>query len=244
MRVLAGRDLLNLWEQGERLLPIDRAVALVAAAFPEFAWDELVALSIGQRDELLLELREGLFGPRMEVFVECPRCQQQLEFALSTMDLRAMSPAESPPLEATLTVGEVEVLYRLPNSADMAEIAAHSEVNAARADLLRRCVLEARRGQEEIPIEALPESAVQLLAGEMEAKDPLAELRIGLSCPECKHTWSALLDIVSFLWIEISVKVRRLLHEVHLLARYYGWREADILAMSSRRRLLYLEMVS
>jgi hypothetical protein len=244
VRVLAGRDLLNLWEQGERLHPIDRAMALVAAAFPEFAWGELVALSIGQRDKLLLELREGLFGPRMEVFVECPRCQQQLEFALSTMDLRAMSPAKSPPPEATLTIGEVEVLYRLPNSADMAAIAAHSEANAARADLLRRCILEARRGQEEIPIEALPESAVQILGAEMEAKDPLAELRMELSCPECKHTWSALLDIVQFLWIEISVQVRRLLHEVHLLARHYGWRETDILAMSSRRRLLYLEMVS
>ncbi len=244
MRVLSGRNLLNLWEQGERLLPIDRAMALLTAAFPEFTWDELVALSIGQRDKLLLELREGLFGPRMEVFLECPRCRQRLEFALGTSDLLAMAPANSPPAETRLTVGELEILYRLPNTTDMAAIAAHTDANDARAELMRRCILSAQRGQASLPLEALPESAAQTLAAEMEAKDPLADIRMELSCPECKHTWSALLDIVSFLWAEISVQARRLLYDVHLLARYYGWRGAYILAMSSRRRSLYLEMAS
>ena len=34
----------------------------------------------------------------------------------------------------------------------------------------------------------------------------------------------------------------RLLGEVHTLARAYHWREAEILAMSSRRRQAYLEL--
>jgi hypothetical protein len=33
------------------------------------------------------------------------------------------------------------------------------------------------------------------------------------------------------------------LNEVHMLAWAYGWREADILAMSSARRQFYLERV-
>lgn len=244
MRVLSGRNLLNLWEQGERLFPIDRAMAILTTAFPEFTWDELMTVSIGQRDKLLLELREGLFGPRMEVFVECPRCRQRLEFALGTRDLLAMAPANPPPTETRLNVGEFEVIYRLPNSIDMAAIAAHMDANTARAELMRRCVLMIQKDQSSLPLEALPESAAQLLAAEMEAKDPLADIRVELSCPECNHSWSALLDIISFLWTEISVQAKRLLYDVHLLARYYGWREADILAMSSRRRSLYLEMAS
>ena len=42
---------------------------------------------------------------------------------------------------------------------------------------------------------------------------------------------------------ELATQAKRLLREVHFLARAYGWREADILAMSARRRQAYLEMV-
>jgi hypothetical protein len=40
----------------------------------------------------------------------------------------------------------------------------------------------------------------------------------------------------------LTTWVRRLLREVHTLALAYGWREADILNMSARRRRFYLEM--
>ena len=40
------------------------------------------------------------------------------------------------------------------------------------------------------------------------------------------------------------IAAKRLLGEVHQLARAYGWPEATILAMSSRRRHFYLELVS
>jgi hypothetical protein len=53
-----------------------------------------------------------------------------------------------------------------------------------------------------------------------------------------------LFDIVSFFWTELSAQAKRLLREVHTLARGYGWREADILAMSARRRQLYLDLVT
>ncbi len=51
-------------------------------------------------------------------------------------------------------------------------------------------------------------------------------------------------DVVSFFWSEICVQAKRLLREVHTLARAYGWREADILNMSTARRQFYLEMVT
>jgi hypothetical protein len=50
-------------------------------------------------------------------------------------------------------------------------------------------------------------------------------------------------DAGEFLWREVAARARRLVYEVHALARYYGWREADILSMTGRRREAYLEMV-
>ena len=76
----------------------------------------------------------------------------------------------------------------------------------------------------------------------MEVCDPLAAIDIPLDCLNCGHQWQPLFDIVSFFWTEIAAQARRLLREVHTLARYYGWREADILAMSAIRRQFYLEM--
>jgi hypothetical protein len=51
------------------------------------------------------------------------------------------------------------------------------------------------------------------------------------------------LDIASYLWSEIHAWAGRMLRDVHALAAAYGWREADILAMSPWRRQAYLEMI-
>ena len=75
------------------------------------------------------------------------------------------------------------------------------------------------------------------------AGDPQADLEVNLTCPACGHRWAALVDVAAFLWTELKAQARRLLREVHTLALAYGWRESDILAMSSRRRQAYLDMV-
>src|ERR687894_3129170 len=88
MRPLSECDLLRVWEVGEDQHPLDRALTLLAAACPELTWDELAALSIGQRDARLLALRERTSGPRLYGFVECPRCAEHLEFDVAVADLR------------------------------------------------------------------------------------------------------------------------------------------------------------
>jgi hypothetical protein len=49
-------------------------------------------------------------------------------------------------------------------------------------------------------------------------------------------------DIEEYFWVEVAARAMRILREIHILARAYGWREADILAMSTRRRQAYLEL--
>jgi hypothetical protein len=82
------------------------------------------------------------------------------------------------------------------------------------------------------------------IAEAMVEHDPRAEMRLAMHCHACQHSWSTIFDIVSFFWTEIEASAKRLLREVHTLAKAYGWREADILALSSARRQCYLELVS
>lgn len=244
MRPLAARDLLQVWEQAEGQHPIDRALILLAAACPERTWEQLAALSIGQRDAFLLSLRELTFGPRLDGLAECPQCGEGLEFTVNVADLctaEAMAPREPEP---TLTVEGFEVRFRLPNSLDLAAAAHCDDVTVVRDLLVRRCVFQTRQGKTEVAVETLPETVIAALAAHMTACDPLSEVQLDLHCPECGHRWLMILDVVSFFWTEIAAQAERLLHEVHTMARAYGWREADILAMSARRRQLYLGMVT
>ena len=88
MRPLSAQDLLRVWEVGENQHPLDRALTLLAAACPELTWDELAALSVGQRDARLFTIREQTSGPRLNGFAECPRCAERLEFDVAVADLR------------------------------------------------------------------------------------------------------------------------------------------------------------
>ena len=90
-------------------------------------------------------------------------------------------------------------------------------------------------------IQTLPETVITVLAKYMVECDPQAEVQLDLSCPACGYCWKMMFDIVSFFWSEICAQARRLLREVHTLARAYGWREADILSLSTARRHFYLE---
>ncbi len=81
-----------------------------------------------------------------------------------------------------------------------------------------------------------------LLAGRLSDLDPLAEVLVDLRCELCGERWQALFDIVTFFWNELHARSRRLLQEIDLLARTYGWTEGEVLRMSEQRRGLYVEM--
>lgn len=243
MRALTARDLVEVWEVGEDQHPLDRALTLLAAAYPERSWDELAALSVGQRDARLLALRERTCGPKLSAVVECPRCAQRLEFEMRVSDLRAADAGAGEDAREFVADG-VALRFRLPDSRDLAAVLDLEDPDAARGLLVRRCVLQAGRDGTPVDVEELPGGVVAGLAERISECDPQAEVLLDLRCPACGHAWQALFDIVSFFWAELAARAKRLLREVHELARAYGWREADILGMSARRRRLYLEMTT
>lgn len=238
---LTTAALLDVWERGLSEKPLQRALSLLAAAHPATSLAQLQELSIGQRDAQLIELREALFGSQLTCLVPCPQCGERLEITLDTTQLRSLPAASG--ATHSLAAGGCEIQFRLPNSADMLLIANLPDPAHARQTLLERCVRQVARDGQPLATTDLPPSVVEDLAGRMAQLDPQADIQIALDCPACQQHWSTSFEIVSYLWSEINAWAVRLLREVHRLARAYGWREADILAMSPLRRQFYLELI-
>jgi hypothetical protein len=198
-------------------------------------------LSVGERDARLTAMYRRLFGETLDAFAECPACAERLEYSMSTRDLDITAPAhENEPL--ALLCGEISLRLRLPNSLDLSAASECQSIAEARTLLARRCIVEAQERGAPVASHALPDSIVESIAEHLGNADPRAETLIHLTCAACSHQWQVVLDIERFLWVKVAALAKRLLREVHVLARAYGWREADILAMTAIRRRLYLEM--
>lgn len=243
MHLPSTQHLLSAWEAGRaEPHPVRRGLALLAAAFPDVSQAILAELSIGERDARLLALRERAFGSRLNAVVVCPQCGERLELQVNAADLQAAQPSDTA-RTLSLQMDDYELVFRVPNSADLTALGGITEINVGRQKLLERVIQQATRQGQVISVESLPQSIVAALEEEMAAADPQGEVLLDLNCQSCGNHWQALFDVVSFLWNEVDAWAIRLLQEVHSLARAYGWREADILAMSPWRRQCYLEML-
>ena len=239
------QDIVNLWEIGRLQHPLDRALTILAHACPEMERSSLATLTIGQRDRLLFELREQMFGGKLDAFVKCPQCCEHLEFSLHSADILTLSETQpSNPGQSFDIIEEgLTLMFRLPDSNDLAIVAQSAAPDTARVMLMERCVIEASIEGNKVFAHELPDTFLSRLATRMSECDPGADILLNLACPSCNTRWQQSFDIVSFFWTEITAQAKRLLREVHALARVYGWREADILAMSPARRNYYLELV-
>lgn len=250
LRTPSAPDLLDAWERGLLQQPVQRALDLLHAAAPGTAIDTLAQLSIGQRNGLLLNLREQAFGSQVTAVATCPGCGLQLDLDFSVSDIWA---APQPPQAEesargdgvfALHVDGWVVRFRLPNSLDFLAVAGLADVPAIRRQLLARCLIRVDQDGAALVVEQLPDEVIDAVNEEMERLDPLASLRLDLACPECQHRWLAAFDPGDYLWRELGDWAVRTLRDVHNLASAYGWREADILAMHPWRRQVYLELLS
>jgi hypothetical protein len=232
MRAAGEQALLSLWENGQIRHPLDRTLLLYAWARPDIAADRVAQSPLGAINADLLKMRRTLFGPRVDATVVCDRCGELLELRLEIAQLLERARA--------MECREVNVdgfRFRLPDSCDLAAVAAERDVDAAAEKLFERCCLA--RPDETTPLSAVRES----IEAAMEAADPLADLRLDVVCDACGHRWTTVLDPAVILWDELRDHARTLLAQVHALAQAYGWTEAEVLALSPQRRAAYLGMV-
>ena len=230
MGALSSSAALELWELGASLHPLDQGLLALGLANPSTTID-FADLPLGHRNLALLDLHSSWFGPELQAWTACPDCDEKVEFELDARQLAATGHDSQAP--ESVRVGEFT--FRLPTSRDIAHVVTAAE--GASIGLLEHCRT------------AGPENStwtVEMLEAveeRMAIEDPLAEPRLALSCPSCGREWEDTFDIGRFLWAEVETRARRILWEVHALATAYGWSESETLALSSGRRVMYLQMV-
>lgn len=227
MNALASYELLQLWERGQALHPLDRALLALSAALPDAA-GTVADWPLGRRNRGLAHMYSACFDPILRGWVACPQCAQRLEFE---MDLRVLAGAE----ESTAPIVVGGCTYRLPCSRDLALAAQAAEPRLA---IMEACCVDGGPAGDPPSEEAMVE-----VERCMAAADPLAETVLDFECAACLNRWNDTLDLASFVWAGIHARARRLIREVHALASAYQWSEDHILRMSDARRAAYLELV-
>jgi hypothetical protein len=234
-------QLLQVWERGGDPSAAARGLLLLGCSCDEYSAETQAALPLGRRDALLLELRERLFGTAIDAVATCPQCAATVEATFRCDDLR-LPDAEAAASTLERAAHGIRVQFRLPDSRDLLALENCGDAGAARALLLDRCVLAAQRGDESCESRGLPHELQTEIAQAMAQADPQADLQLAFRCPDCGHEWQPLFDIARFLWQELHAWALHMLREVDTLAQAYHWAEADILALSPRRRQAYLEL--
>lgn len=242
MRPLTEPEVLNVWERGQARSLTERALLVLGAGDDSVSPEALARMCLGERDARLFALREQTIGAPLVGLARCPDCGETVELTFDAADVRPPSVFQQVDT-ITVTVAGLDLRVRFPNSEDLQAITGLPSVADSRRCLIERCVSTPTRHGKPIGIDDLPLGVIEAISDELAAADPRADVRLALSCPSCGRLWEAAFDIVSFFWSEIAARARRLMREVHTLARAYGWREADILAIGSHRRQVYLEML-
>lgn len=241
MKTLNGLEILEVWERGVGLPPAAAIIQLLVAAYPEIGIERIPRLTVGERDALLLNLQQWLFGPLLEGVANCPKCQESLQFSVAVNDLRVTNAPIA--IETLAQAGlhtvewdDYQVEFRLPTAADAMNPTSLEK-------LLELCIQKATKAGDVTPINELPAPVVEAISRQMALADPQADIQLALTCPACQHHWSAALDVPSFLWDQINRWAQRTFVEVHQLASAYGWSEKEILSLSPTRRQIYLSLL-
>jgi len=206
---------------------VTRVLAAVTrtSAGPEPEEAHIWALPVGVRTAALLRTALGEAGTLQRV-VRCRACLERSEIELPLSEL---PPPPCDPLQ--LEVDGEPWMLRLPSGADQRawQLAGVEPLAVAQSLLLT-------------PRELRPD-LLPRLADAMHEHDPLTDFHVATQCVNCEAGILAPLDLEHIALGVLAGAQRRVLDDVHRLARAYHWSEAQILALPAWRCAAYLERV-
>lgn len=254
VRALTGADEECLFERGDDAgSPSARVSAFLARAIDAIdGYDgpidvHLVAgMQVGDRDYLLLRLRQVEHGDAVHQVMRCPACRQKVDvdFAISELPVRRLT---SPAPAFSIELGGMPAQVRLPTGADQQAVEAIALRNPSAANtlLFSRVVLQLDgRTPTEAEARTWPPALRAELAAWLEARAPGPDLFLDLACPHCNSDMSYTFDLPAFFFAEQLSGLERLMEEIHILALHYHWSEAAILAMPAPKRQRYLALLA
>jgi hypothetical protein len=159
------------------------------------------SLSIGDRDYLLLRLRQLDLGDAVHQVARCPSCAQKvdIDFAISELPLRRLEQTQQ---AYALEIGGHRLRLRLPNGADQAALESLGTSNPAVANsvLFARIVIDVDGDgpPSEDDTRAWPVAMRAELAAWLQANTPGPDLFIDIACPYCRADMSYGFDLDAF----------------------------------------------
>jgi len=238
LRPLSGRE--EEWLVRHRQMPnaarvtwLLQACVLSLADVP-VTTDLARQMLVGDREFLVLQLRRLTLGDDVHAVVVCPACENRMDTDFRTSEV----PVESrPQTSSTLTARLADriIRFRLPTGGDQEAVVGKSTETAG-DELFQRCLVDDGG-------KAPSAEEKQTIIEAMERAAPLVELELDLTCPDCRHHFVQPLDTTSYFFDELNINSKQLLREVHALALYYHWSEADILSLRRDRRREYLGLL-
>ncbi len=256
LETLTGRDEQGVTGVGRDLsLPelvsglLNSKVKLKGKSPPE---NLAVRLSVADRDMLILYLRMLTFGPEIRGFTECPHkgCGSKLDFTfdLTRIEIPFIKKGEdiySASIDYQLK--KTTFSYREPDGSDQEAISGLVNIEPYRAllELLSGCLIQVE-GLSGISFKTLSELPQDVLLGmDKIIAEGMTSLDwdIELNCAECNKSFISTLDIQAFFYEELQFSKDDFWREVHQLAFYYHWSEADILSLTRWKRKMYLSHI-
>jgi hypothetical protein len=199
-------------------------------------WDTLCVTDL---EVLLLLLRQMIFGDRIRTDIICPvqDCGKRIDVTFRIGEyLDRHRPGKARGVEMADEAGwfrfrDAAILFRLPTGAD--QLAAAQAAQPER-ELVQRCIRPAGISAR---LRRRVERAMETLA-------PGLSHNLQGQCRDCGAVVDMYFDVQQFVLSELRGQAAFIYEDVHLLARYYHWSQAEILALPFSRRAHYTEMVS
>ncbi|MEM7679288.1 MAG: hypothetical protein AAF449_25215 [Myxococcota bacterium] len=182
-------------------------------------------LTIAERDRLLAEIYLQTFGARIQGTAQCRACDERYDLDFNLRDLLPSHLQRQVVLPGGATI-------RAPTGED--ELA----VEGLPADAAPQALFERITESDENTTGDL-----DIAAGALAKAAPVIDLDAHAVCPECEADNTIHFAIQDYLLNALVNERRRLLREVHILARGYGWDLATILSLCRAERRTFVALL-
>ncbi len=197
-------------------------------------------LSVVDRQYLMRKLAVILGYDSSWFSKQCSNCTEKFDFQITYSDLPVIPAKDGYPF-VTVATRFGEQIFRVPTGADQESVLnIRSDADAERI-LLKRCHF-AGAGFEKTDFEniAFQKNDIEKIGAALEQVSPGIITNINAGCPGCGEQHLIRLDPYFLLQKNIG---EDLFNDIHVMAKHYHWNEREILALSRKRRQIYLDLI-
>jgi hypothetical protein len=194
---------------------------------------EAMSLTLPERDLLLGATWRIAWSSHIAGTLSCSQCEKPFDYDFNIDDLTShvRVALDELPNENSTYVLDSRIRFRLPTAAD--ELATVGlENDQAEQTLLRRCLVDGDAESDYATIEAAMEQVGSGL-----------DLDFHAACPECATVDTLRFQIQDFLLGAITSDGQLLIHDVHRIARAYGWSLTEILSLPRSKRRAFVTIL-